>query len=53
MKKYKGQKTRKTIYIDADTWIIIERYAAKIDRSENYVVADILNKSTKRLVNKG
>jgi len=52
MKKDKRQKTRKTIYVDADTWTTIERYAEKIDRSENYVVADILNKGAKRLVKK-
>jgi hypothetical protein len=52
MKKDKGQKTRKTIYIDTDTWATIERYAESIDRSENYVVADILNKEAKRLIKK-
>jgi hypothetical protein len=52
MKQNKRQKTRKTIYIDADTWTIIERHAASVDRSENYVVADILNKGAKKLVKK-
>ncbi len=52
MKKDKRQKTRKTIYIDAETWTIIERYAAKIDRAENYVVADILNKGVRKLITK-
>jgi hypothetical protein len=52
MKNKKTEKTRKTIYVDADTWTTIERYAASIDRSENYVVVDILNKGVKRLVKK-
>jgi hypothetical protein len=52
MKKDKTGKTRKTIYIDADTWATIERYSASIDRSENYVVAYILNKGAKKLVKK-
>jgi hypothetical protein len=52
MKKDKTEKTRKTIYIDADTWATIERHAANVDRSENYVVADILNKGAKRLFKK-
>jgi hypothetical protein len=52
MKNKKTKKTRKTIYIDADTWTTIERHAASIDRSENYIVADILNKGAKRLVKK-
>jgi hypothetical protein len=52
MKNKKTEKTRKTIYINADTWTKIEGHAASIDRSENYVVADILNKGAKRLVKK-
>ena len=52
MKKDKRQKTRKTIYINAATWTTIERHAAKIDRAENYVVADILNKGVKKIVKK-
>ena len=52
MKNEKAEKTRKTIYIDANVWKRIERYSASIDRSENYVVADILNKGAKRLVKK-
>jgi hypothetical protein len=48
MKNEKIEKTRKTIYIDASVWKLIERHSAKIERSENWTIREILTKWAKK-----